>query len=140
VLNLSSTVEAVVITAAGLTALGVIIQKGVRPLWRFVRWVRTEVRDEIARRKKIDEILERELTHNGGSSMKDHAAYTREQIDRLTDQIRQTEAAQKATVIVLDRIVERRAIDESAHAEIWAALAEMGVDRRDPPAKPRRKP
>ena len=73
--------------AAALTALETIRRKALVPLWRFYRWLRHEVRDEIERRHKIDAIIERELTSNGGRSIKDDTTRSASSLSALTEKV-----------------------------------------------------
>lgn len=87
---------------------------------------------------RIARIIESELTHNGGSSVKDHAKQTADDVSEMKDQMAELRSAQKTTSIVLDRIIERKALD---HQEMWDTLAAHGIDRRvhddrRPPADP----
>lgn len=108
-----------------LGAVYVIWQRLLRPLWRFVRWVRHELRDELHRRRWIDALIDQELTPNGGSSMKDQlnraaadatsaaaqaavAAIGAEQAALHTrDRIDQVAAVQATIIATLDRVIVR---------------------------------
>lgn len=101
--------ENVVLASCVVVALGV--------LWRYVG---RPVSAAVA-------IIQRELTHNGGSSVKDHTSQTRDELALLTDQMVEVKSAVRTHSVVLDRIVERKALD---HDEMWSVLAAHGIDRR----------
>lgn len=113
-------VAAFIVTSASvMVALGVWRQK-LRPFWR--------------RLKAIHTIIERELTPNGGSSMKDAMNQTRHRVARLdrrmedmTHQVRGIRASVVGTAEVLDSINTK---NHAEHERIWDALATLGFDRR----------
>lgn len=116
-------------TATALTALEVIRRKALAPLWHFYKWLRHEVRGEVDRRKKIDAIIERELTHNGGKSMKDASTNIVDALASVRDDVADLKGSQETTFELLDAVVERKGKE---HSEIWDALARLGFDRRRP--------
>lgn len=134
--DLSGPVAQIVLIASGLGAVTFIGQwlfrHVVRPLWRFYKWVRHELRDEIERRHKIDEIISRELTHNGGSSMKDHTTYGAQAIGALSADLEEVKGSQETIFELLDAIVDTKGAE---HEEMWEALLALGAERRQ---KPRR--
>jgi hypothetical protein len=134
-LEWTGTAEQVVLASVTVVAVGVLWRYLVRPIWRFYRWARLEVRDEIERRKKVDELIHRELTPNSGSSMKDQTTAAAQRLGQLEDVVDELRSAQHTTTVVLDRIIEHKALD---HDEIWKALALHGIDRRDPRRPSRR--
>jgi hypothetical protein len=108
-----STAVAIVVTGASvLTAVGVWRTK-FRPVW--------------SRLKVIHAIIERELTPNGGASMKDQTARVTEMADGLSHDLKQIRASQAAMTTVIDRINTR---NHTEHGEMWDALAQLGYDRR----------
>ena len=107
--------------------------------WIFLyKKVFTPIRDAYRRFalevEVIHDLASRELTHNGGESMKDAVR----RIDQRTEasEARVADVADKAEELVdsveaiatvIDRIVDRKQED---HDEIWVALRSLGVDRR----------
>jgi hypothetical protein len=55
--------------AVALTAVGALILR----VFRLLRWVTAEAREEVEQRKKIVRLLETEFTPNGGQTVKDAA-------------------------------------------------------------------
>lgn len=135
----TGTGERIVLASAVVVALGVLWRYIARPVWRFIRWLQHEVRDEMDRRKRTDALLERELTHNGGSSMKDQATkaatmateaaamatQAANRAENLDGQVAEIRSAQATTFAVLDEIIERRAEDAAAIDEVKLALGEL---------------
>lgn len=99
--------------AALVVAWGVVWRGVAKPVWK--------------RLTAIHAIVTREMTPNGGASMKDHATKTAVVTDHVSQQLAQVSATQAATFAVLDRITSH---NSEAHAEIWRALSEHGIDRR----------
>lgn len=140
-LEWTGTAERVVLASAVVLALGILWRYIVRPVWRLIRFAVAEVREEVERRKKIDDLIHRELTPNGGSSMKDsatraaggvkEAAAAAERAattaEALTAKVAEVQESQETIYQLLDNVVERK---DNEHAEIWSALAALGIDRR----------
>lgn len=108
-----------VTSAAVVTALGVWLKK-MRPVWKGVM--------------AVHDIIERELTPNGGSSMKDaamaaskNAAEAKEAALAASAQLRTIMATQGATMTVIDNMNQR---NHAEHQEMWDALHTLGYDRR----------
>lgn len=127
---LHSAGEAIVWAAGVIAALGV--------LWRYIVRPITRARREAWRRfHALADLVERELTYNGGASMKDATSATRRDFARTFRELgeisrRQVdlERTQRATASVLDNLATTKALE---HHEIWKTLAEHGIDRRQPP-------
>lgn len=134
-LEWTGTAERIVLASAMVVALGVLWRYLVRPVWRLYRWLRHEVHDEIERRKKVDDLIHRELTHNGGKSIKDVTTGSAAMLAALGSDVNELRESQETTFQLLDAVVERKGTE---HDEIWAALAALGVDRRNPNRPTRR--
>ena len=128
-LSPKSAAEGIVLAAAVVAALAVIWRQAVRPTWRIARAGWKKVR-------RVHDLIERELTHNGGASIKDQTLFATQQITLVNEQLNDVRAVQHATAEVLDGIVEQKQFE---HDEIWEALVTLGVDRRRP-ADDRRPP
>jgi len=128
--------------AVGVTLAGLAVfwRQAVRPLWRFASWLRHEVRDEMARRKLVDDLIDRELNHNGGSSMKDQASHAAimantaaeqanvaaEKATFAAAQLQDVKATQATIFVVLDRMNAQKARE---HEALWGGLEQLGVTR-----------
>lgn len=91
----------IILIAAVVTAVGVITQRLLRPM---VRWSIERV--ELQRRMQAAmAVVERELSPNGGTSIKDGMEEVRRDIRQIKD------------------------VEQRAHDEIWAALKVLGYER-----------
>lgn len=133
IIDLVGPAEHIVLLAAVVTSLGLLWRYLVRPAWRGVRWLRAEIRDEVAQRKVLSAIVQRELNYNGGSSMKDFALHAKQEMEGLRSEVTRLADANHGIAVVLDNLVTRK---EFEHDEIWAALVTLGVDRRRPERNP----
>lgn len=95
------TTETLVLIAALVTAVGVIWQKGIRPLWQAGRRIHADI-------QRVHALLDRELTHNGGSSLKDQVARIEYRQGGLEKNLAGLEG------VVLEKHME--------HERIWAAI------------------
>lgn len=112
--------EWIVWSAAVTTALGVLWRQALRPAWRSYKAARDKLR-------RVHDLIERELQHNGGSSLKDHAAQVATVVQNLASSVEDLRRNDQAITDVLDNLARSKA-DE--HSAIWQALAEHGIDRR----------
>lgn len=119
--------DAGVIFAAGVSLLVLLAAIGKLIAWGY----------------RIAKIIEKELTHNGGNSVKDYARDAKDgleavhkttetlqrQQERTHEEVGKLTTAQHGFSRVLDNLVARKELE---HDEIWAALVTLGVDRRRP--------
>lgn len=115
--------------AAAVGAWVLIWTKALRPFVRGVRKVKAKI-------EVVHDIANRELTHNGGTSLKDavkridqRTEAVEQRVAGATQQINDVEEAVNAIAQVIDNVVDRK---QEAHDAIWAALIELGYDRRNP--------
>lgn len=123
-------VPTLVITAAALVgAWGVLWRGLVRPAYRRIH--------------VMYELVQKELTPNGGSSMKDSttraagavtqaveaATKAAAAVEALAGQVTEVQENQETIFQLLDNVVERK---QSDHEEMWAVLRSLGMDRRKP--------
>ena len=142
----------IVALSALLGALALIWRHAGRPLWRFAMWVRHELREEIERRKAVDILIDRELKHNGGTSMKDRSTEAAAAARTAAEQAqvaatRAVAAAAEAALVrsklddmaatqavlftVLDRIIDQ---ENQQHGALWAAVTGRPIEPLTPEA------
>lgn len=127
-----------VVTPAGvIVSIAAVVGAG-NVIW-FKLWkpARKQYRKLAAELEVIHDIAQRELTHNGGTSLKDETRRNGQRIERLegvtaaaATKIAETRDAVEAMAMVFDSFVDRKQADL---AEIWGALAELGYERRHNP-------
>lgn len=118
--------DAIAYTAATVIALGILWRYIVRPLWHA--WRRFKVTLHAAL-----EVIDRELTHNGGSSLKDAVHRTDRNVAELDAEVTvirrkgdETGEAVEALAQMLDNVVDRKQED---HDELWSAVESLGGQR-----------
>lgn len=124
-INLSPTSfgEAVGYAATTVVALGALWRYLVRPTWRAWKVLRVRVHAAI-------DLIERELTHNGGASLKDAVHRTDRKVEDALPRIEQAvsigeENAHAIEVMaqMFDDVVDRKQED---HARMWDQIVKLG--------------
>lgn len=104
---------ALIVTGASLLTAAGVWWKKLTPVWQ--------------RLKAMHDLIERELTPNGGSSMKDQVSDLGGKVDTVHHQVAQVRAHQSAMADVVDVINTN---NRAEHQRLWDALAALGFDRR----------
>ena len=112
--------ENVIWASLVVVACGVVWRQALRPGWRRLKNAWKWVHDVL-------KLIDHELRHNGGTSMKDYAATSQREITRVNEQLNDLRRTQHATARVLDGIVDHQQFEND---EIWRGLTALGIDRR----------